>query len=342
MLEFPCPTCGKRVQGDDSLAGKHVVCPGCNATVPMPGATASTAITDGEPAMAKWPRHPDTPLDEPVAPSVRKPGIFIPTTIGFLVIGTMLVILVALMAPKISDVADRSSVTLSVNHLKQIGLAMQAYHDTNNRMPFNGNVLAKADDRTTGSWAFQLLPYIGENTLFIQPNTITAVQPYMCPGRGRPSLCTTGAWTDYMINPWINDPANGAADARDAKRGLKNIQDGTSNTIFAGHGTIDIALYARNEPHVQSTDIFKGGDRALARNRTKLHRDEDGNRDEDVRPPRNWGGPFPQGALMVFCDGTVRMIPFSTAEGFIRNGVAEPGFGTFLTPSGNEAFPLPD
>ena len=50
MLEFLCPTCGKRVQGDDSFAGKTVVCPGCNATITAPGAAdpaGNTAIAEG-------------------------------------------------------------------------------------------------------------------------------------------------------------------------------------------------------------------------------------------------------------------------------------------------------
>jgi len=27
-----------------------------------------------------------------------------------------------------------------------------------------------------------------------------------------------------------------------------------------------------------------------------------------------WGGPFPQGALFMWCDGTVRLVPYSTPQ----------------------------
>ena len=64
----------------------------------------------------------------------------------------------------------------------------------------------------------------------------------MCPGRGRPALCTgnggPGAWTDYFLNPFIHDP-NGAFDAPDKKLTLVQMTDGTPNTIFAGHGQIN-------------------------------------------------------------------------------------------------------
>ena len=39
MLDFTCPTCGKRVQGDDSLAGKFVLCPVCSIATTAPQAT---------------------------------------------------------------------------------------------------------------------------------------------------------------------------------------------------------------------------------------------------------------------------------------------------------------
>src|SRR5438067_1062062 len=51
MLEFTCSSCGKRVQGDESLAGQRVPCPGCNAEVTVPSQSAAlpvTAIAAGE------------------------------------------------------------------------------------------------------------------------------------------------------------------------------------------------------------------------------------------------------------------------------------------------------
>ena len=54
-----------------------------------------------------------------------------------------------------------------------------------------------------------------------------------------------------------------------------------------------------------------------------------------------WGGPFPQGALFVWCDGTVRMVPYSTSQnpGSATNISC---FGAYLTPTNGEAATLPD
>jgi hypothetical protein len=46
-----------------------------------------------------------------------------------------------------------------------------------------------------------------------------------------------------------------------------------------------------------------------------------------------WGGPYPTGALMVWCDGTVRQVAYSTTP---------TTFGAYLTPNGHEKVALPD
>ncbi|MFZ0478237.1 MAG: hypothetical protein WAL71_03735, partial [Terriglobales bacterium] len=49
-------------------------------------------------------------------------------------------------------------------------------------------------------------------------------------------------------------------------------------------------------------------------------------RDSDQDPTiGSWGGPFPQGALVAVCDGSCRMMSYSTKN-----------FGAFLTPDGGE------
>jgi prepilin-type N-terminal cleavage/methylation domain-containing protein len=55
-------------------------------------------------------------------------------------------------------------------------------------------------------------------------------------------------------------------------------------------------------------------------------------------PNLPWGGPFPQGALFVWCDGTVRMVAYSTSSG---PGQVT-GVGSYMTPVNGEAATLPD
>ena len=51
MLEFTCSTCGKHVQMDDSLAGKHVLCPLCGSTLTAPSGAAGPAASAGPPGV---------------------------------------------------------------------------------------------------------------------------------------------------------------------------------------------------------------------------------------------------------------------------------------------------
>ena len=260
-------------------------------------------------------------------------------------------ILVALLVPAVQKVREAAARTQSTNNLKMIGLGMHSFHDAHKRMPFNGSDLspplapgikysktALANNPTSGSWGFQILPFVDQQGMFMQVNRGVPVQSFLCPGRGRPGVEITnggGAWTDYFYNNYLNDPnqAN-RPDVPDARRMLHAIADGTSNTVFAGHGTININQYASTTNVAMSTNIFNGGTTGTLRAGNPAQANPGGIalvRDSPANPGiGSWGGPFPQGGLVLFCDGAVRMIPYST-----------PGFGAFLTPNGAEVIVLP-
>jgi hypothetical protein len=113
------------------------------------------------------------------------------------------------------------------------------------------------------------------------------------------------------------------------------ITDGTSFTILAGQGNINTAQYAANANVVGSTNIFLGGTVGTMRSGDNGVANPTGvvlMRDSAENPGiGSWGGPFPQGALMVMADGTVRMFPYATQN-----------FSAFLTPTGGENVELPD
>ena len=198
------------------------------------------------------------------------------------------------------------------------------------------------------------LPFVDQNAMFASKDTTTGVPVYMCPGRGRPLLCTggsTGAWTDYFINPFLNDP-NGVPNAPDKKVMLVRIQDGTSNTIAVGHGQINPDDYSSVHAMADFTDsIFNGGSRGLCRPNTRVVNSRDSS--DPPSAPGNWGGPFAQGAGMCLLDGTVRFFPYTMPDGVIANGVGPPcgncggdpppcSMASYLTPNGGEVGSCPD
>jgi hypothetical protein len=337
MLEFTCPNCGERVQGDDSFAGKHVLCPGCHATIvasPLvqQGVSVVTAIATPEhTSTAKITPSADAidgsfrageppPVPRDVLPPIHKevPRILL-RYVQTLMLAVIVLVGVSVLVLWVQKVRATAARTRSTNNLKNIALAFHGFHDANRRIPFNGTVPAVAGDNNTGSWAFQILPYMDQNLLFTKNplDTTVSVITYMCPARGRAALSTSGAWTDYFINTWLNDSLNGTVNAADVKRTLIEITDGTSCTIFVGHGAIDPTLYSSNEAIAQSGDIFTGGQAATARFLTT----------NQVDTPNvtalNWGSPFPQGALMGIGDATIRMFPYTSySGGVITKGVS--------------------
>ncbi len=89
------------------------------------------------------------------------------TLIELLVVTAIIGILVALIVPAVQKVRESANIAQCVNNLKQIGLAMQGYHDANKRFP-PGYIDDNTDpdstpDNDTGpgwGWAAHLLPYV--------------------------------------------------------------------------------------------------------------------------------------------------------------------------------------
>lgn len=336
MLEFTCSNCGQRVQGYDAFAGKHA-CPACNAAMNMPAPTSAiatqehaaqtkiampTASSDGAFRVGVPPTFPQDAL-----PEIRKS---LPSMLArvapVLVVVVIVAILVGLLVPAVQKVREAAQRCQSMDTLCQLALSFHSFHDVNKRLPFNGTVPAVGGDNTSGSWAFQVLPYIEQGPMFANPDKTVGLQSFMCTGRGRPKVSKTGAWTDFFINTWINDPVMGAVNAPDGKYTMKDITDGTSNTIFLGHGSIDPNLYSSNVVIAQSTDIFRGGDPATAR---RLSTNQ---RDNVAGTELTWGSPFSQGACMGMGDGCVRLFPYATHNALMP----------FLTPANGDRGFVPD
>jgi len=140
------------------------------------------------------------------------------TLVELLVVIAIIGVLVALLLPAVQSARESSRRTKCVNHVRQLALAMQNFHDVNGKLPFAGSTVPVRQ-----SWVSQLWPYFELGTLagqynynvgFYQPpNTVqntlngllcTRIALYYCPS-DRPNAMWQGdtywrARGSYVVN----------------------------------------------------------------------------------------------------------------------------------------------
>ena len=179
------------------------------------------------------------------------------TLIELLVVIAIIAILIGLLLPAVQKVREAAARATCQNNMKQIGLALHNYHDSNGYYPRASSdgpsvTCCSGDTRNEWTWMYQILPYVEQQTLFDAPDATvqtTAVKIYYCPSR-RPAR-TYGsnlARCDYagnggelmsewgakgmFVRTWPTLPS--ASTATQQYRRLADITDGLSNTIAVG------------------------------------------------------------------------------------------------------------
>jgi prepilin-type processing-associated H-X9-DG protein len=164
------------------------------------------------------------------------------TLFQLLIILAFLAILFALFLPALAKLRLTAARSQSANNLKQIGLAMHNYHDTNTVFP-PGN-----DDNNFSAFAY-VLPYIEQAQVyqlidFKKPMDDKAnaaarkvvVQTFLDPRDGIKSVTADYGPTNYLLcagsNPALAD--NNGIFYQNSKVKITTITDGTSNTMFGG------------------------------------------------------------------------------------------------------------
>ena len=116
------------------------------------------------------------------------------TLVELLVVIAIIGILIAFLLPAIQAARESARRSQCQSNLKQIGLAVQNYHDTRKAFPMGRN----AFDQYAVSWAFFILPYMEETAIYNSWNSKarvddptnaaamrTPVETYACPSRRR-------------------------------------------------------------------------------------------------------------------------------------------------------------
>jgi prepilin-type N-terminal cleavage/methylation domain-containing protein len=187
------------------------------------------------------------------------------TLVELLVVIAIIGILVALLLPAVQAAREAARRTECTNHLKQIGLAVQMYHDALGAYPSGRNSRSSMGV----SWAFRLLPYLEELAVYNSYNPAfrvdapentqamrTAVPTYFCPSRRGPAadrnfdndndppvVTAAAAGGDYAANPGSFFNYNETSEIDGLRAGpiytysrirAQQVTDGTSKTFAIG------------------------------------------------------------------------------------------------------------
>src|SRR5947199_6107391 len=79
------------------------------------------------------------------------------TLIELLVVIAIIGVLIALLLPAVQKVREAANRTECTNNLKQIGLALHNYHDTNKQFPY---AQSSTSNEARANWVALLFPYI--------------------------------------------------------------------------------------------------------------------------------------------------------------------------------------
>jgi len=227
------------------------------------------------------------------------------TLIELLVVIAIIAILIGLLLPAVQKVREAAARMTSTNNLKQIALGFHNHNDQVGYLPFNGRRqastttprfynagVANPNIQNSGSWGFQVLPYIEQGALYAswtfdgatypsgytqqQAQVKTFISPGRSRGKGYKTTGNTGAdgvanqsagpVTDYALNCQINSPNNNTfftsgcdKNAVNNKKTIQSIIDGSSNTILVGEKALIMSEHSDDSADNWDESIVTGG-----------------------------------------------------------------------------------
>ena len=220
------------------------------------------------------------------------------TLIELLVVIAIIAILIALLLPAVQQAREAARRSQCKNNLKQIGLAVQNFHDVKGTLPSSRLGPQHA------SWVVQILPYLDQVSLYKQWNLndtyylqkasarTTSVPMLYCPSRRTPSLSTQfeisstglpdtqqypGALGDFAANGGahvdaiVDNPLCSGVMCQaqsqlsgsqivntQSRTGMRDLKDGTSHVFLVGEKHVPESKFGQSGPSWGDGSIYNG------------------------------------------------------------------------------------
>ena len=285
------------------------------------------------------------------------------TMLELVVVIAIISILIGLLLPAVQSSRESARSLSCSEHLRQLGIALHAFHATHGALPSNGGwspgnkfktpggqevilsttlqrpvayrpwgapITGQTPKEQNGSWAHSILSQLEQSSVYHQGHSSTHLSIYRCPSRSRlaPMPPVSDRYGTYEGGGVAWAKTDYAANAwvfenRPRVWRLEHIADGTSNTIALGEKAFD--PFIQDGPSwYWDEPLVVGGSGGTARAGHLIITDGSG-----IEIRHNWGSPHPGSTHFLRADGSVNNLT-TTIDWKLFHALRTPNLGEVI------------